>query len=147
MNLKDNGLTMGRAREEHQRNLEEIKIINESVKYSPNKSIDRDSLRQASIDYTQTSVAYYKRSIGQESEAEEALYSSSKQRRRKLNSQGISVTGSLSLAQSVGLSKVPKIGNHEPQSNKSGSMPGSKRMSRVHSTELKGESVCKIDML
>ena len=42
--LKDVRQSISRARDEHRRNLQEISKINESVKYSPRVSLDRDNL-------------------------------------------------------------------------------------------------------
>ena len=42
--------SISRARDEHRRNLQEISKINESVKYSPRVSLDRDNLHQRSVD-------------------------------------------------------------------------------------------------
>ena len=50
--LKEIRRSITRARDEHRKNLNEISRINDSVKYSPNRSpaFDKDNLNQASID-------------------------------------------------------------------------------------------------
>lgn len=76
-------------------------------------------------------MTYLKQSIDvMDSECDEMHYSSAKS--KHLKTMGMSVT------QSVGLSKVPKMSQHkrDHRSDKSDSMPGSKKLSRVHSTEI-----------
>ena len=87
-------------------------------------------MKQKSIDQVpKVSNDYFKQSV-EDSDCDEAIFSSARHT-RKLNSQGMNVT------QSVGLQKVPKISQHNrDRSEKSDSAPGSKKMSRVQSTEI-----------